>query len=166
MPEYRIRATGEIITDLKRAFPNASIPMVAAPADLDALGVDSVMEGPQPATTTPYQFAYRDGVEQIGDQWFTKYAIGPVFADYTNDEGVTHTAEEQEAAYKAQKDDAQWQAIRTDRNKRLADTDWTQLDDTPLTNTVKQLWASYRQALRDITEQLDPFNIVWPVIPA
>lgn len=165
MPEYRIRATGEVIMNLQAAFPNASIPVVCAPADLDALGVDPVMEGPQPGTMSPYQFAYRDGIEEINGKWFTKYAIGPVFADYTDDEGVTHTAAEQEAAYKAQKDAAQWEAIRTDRTRRLADTDWTQLDDTPLANTAKQEWASYRQALRDITAQADPFNIEWPANP-
>jgi hypothetical protein len=88
-----------------------------------------------------------------------------VFADYTDDEDVTHTAAEQEAAYKAQKDHAQWEAIRTDRNKRLADTDWTQLDDTPIANTDKSQWALYRQALRDITTQADPFHIEWPALP-
>ena len=65
----------------------------------------------------------------------------------------------------AERVNAQWQAIRTDRTRRLADTDWTQLDDTPLANTAKQQWASYRQALRDITTQPDPFNIEWPANP-
>jgi hypothetical protein len=138
---------------------------VLTPADLEFLCVDPVLEGPQPATTTVYQFTFRDGVENINGKWFTKYAIGPVFADYTDDEGVTHTAAEQEAAYKAQKDHAQWEAIRTDRNKRLADTDWTQLDDTPIANTDKSQWALYRQALRDITTQADPFHIEWPALP-
>jgi hypothetical protein len=165
MPEYRIKETGEIITDLKGAFPNASLPAVLTPADLEFLGVDPVLEGPQPATTTVYQFAFRDGIKEINGKWFTKYAIGPVFADYIDDEGVTHTAAEQEAAYKAQKDHAQWEAIRTDRNKRLADTDWTQLDDTPIANTDKSQWALYRQALRDITTQADPFHIEWPALP-
>jgi len=26
----------------------------------------------------------------------------------------------------------------------------------------KTAWATYRQALRDITTQADPFNITWP----
>jgi hypothetical protein len=26
----------------------------------------------------------------------------------------------------------------------------------------KTAWATYRQALRDITKQADPFNIAWP----
>ena len=58
-----------------------------------------------------------------------------------------------------------WEAIRADRNYRLALCDWTQLPDAPLTNIETQEWASYRQALRDITTQSDPFNIQWPTPP-
>lgn len=163
MSEYRIRATGEIITNLKAAFPNTSLPAVPTVGDLDALGVDPVLEGPQPPTTTPYEFTHRNGVEEINGQWFTKYAIGPVFTDYTDAEGVTHTAAEQEATYIALKDGERWNLIRSDRTKRLAACDWTQLPDAPVDADA---WTSYRQALRDITEQTDPFNIVWPETPA
>ena len=55
--------------------------------------------------------------------------------------------------------DTQWQVIRTQRNQMLKDTDWTQLSDSPVDKTA---WATYRQALRDITTQPDPFNITWP----
>jgi len=40
---------------------------------------------------------------------------------------------------------------------------WTQLSDSPVD---KAAWATYRQALRDITTQVDPFNIKWPKINA
>lgn len=56
----------------------------------------------------------------------------------------------------------QWAVIRADRNQRLADCDWTQLPDAPVN---AEDWASYRQALRDITTQSDPFNIQWPTEP-
>ena len=58
--------------------------------------------------------------------------------------------------------DTQWQAIRTQRNQMLKDCDWTQLADSPVDRAA---WAAYRQALRDITVQSDPFNIEWPVPP-
>jgi hypothetical protein len=164
MAEYRIRETGEIITNLATQFPNTSLPFVLTQSDFDALGIDPVLEGPQPTTATPYQFTYRDGVEEIEGQWFTKYAIGPVFTDYTDEDGV-HTAAEQEVAYKAQKDKDQWSSVRADRNAKLAACDWTQLPDAPLTNLETADWGSYRQALRDITTQSDPFNINWPVSP-
>jgi len=57
--------------------------------------------------------------------------------------------------------DAQARSLRSDL---LASTDWTQLPDVP--QETKDLWASYRQALRDITEQPDyPTNIIWPTPP-
>lgn len=59
--------------------------------------------------------------------------------------------------------ETQWVVIRTQRNQRLQATDWTQLADIP--QETKLLWEPYRQALRDVTAQLDPFNIVWPVPP-
>ncbi len=37
------------------------------------------------------------------------------------------------------------------RSAELAGTDWTQLADVALTDTQKQNYATYRQALRDIT---------------
>jgi hypothetical protein len=54
---------------------------------------------------------------------------------------------------------AQWTVIRAERNKLLADCDWTQLPDASADATA---WATYRQALRDITTQANPFSIVWP----
>ena len=58
---------------------------------------------------------------------------------------------------------AEWFLIRSERDARLLSSDWTQLPDVPL--ATKEAWAAYRQALRDITDQPDPFNIVWPTQP-
>ncbi len=56
-----------------------------------------------------------------------------------------------------------WFEIRELRNQLLQECDWTQLGDIP--TEVKNLWSSYRQQLRDITNQSNPFNINWPVKP-
>lgn len=58
----------------------------------------------------------------------------------------------------------QWPVVRRQRDALLAQSDWTQLPDVPL--ATKEAWAIYRQALRDVTLQPDPFNVVWPVAPA
>lgn len=48
----------------------------------------------------------------------------------------------------------------------LANTDWTQIPNGPLSQAKQQEWAVYRQELRDITQQPGyPFNIVWPIAP-
>lgn len=59
----------------------------------------------------------------------------------------------------------EWGGIRIRRNQYLLESDWTQLNDSPLTQEKKEEWMQYRQDLRDITTQPDPFNIVWPVKP-
>jgi hypothetical protein len=125
---------------------------------LEALGADVVFEGPQATGGTVYQFSMRQGVEQIDGKWFTKHVLGPIFTDTAE-----ATAAEQEAAYKAQKDAEQATAVRDDRNKRLADCDWTQVADAPVD---KAAWAAHRQALRDVTAQEGfPWNVQWPEQP-
>lgn len=161
MAEYRIRETGEIVTNLASAFPNVSIPVALSADDFDALGVDPVFEGPQAETKPPYEFSFRDGIEEIKGKWFTKYSVGPVFQDRTDVDGVEHTAAEQMAAYKARLDQEQWDRVREERNQKLADSDWTQLSDNPLTNVEQAEWAARRQWWRDVTTQSDPWNIQW-----
>lgn len=65
--------------------------------------------------------------------------------------------------------DAQNEALalvmRMDRDKRLLDCDWTQLPDSPVDSSI---WATYRQALRDITTHANFPNLEeadWPVAP-
>ncbi len=55
-------------------------------------------------------------------------------------------------------------AIRAERDSYLQKSDWTQLPDVP--QEIKDKWAVYRQALRDITKQPTfPDSVVWPVKP-
>lgn len=52
---------------------------------------------------------------------------------------------------------------RAQRNLLLADSDWTQVLDAPVDRTA---WATYRQALRDISSQEGfPVSITWPLKP-
>lgn len=57
----------------------------------------------------------------------------------------------------------EWVVVRNKRERLLLASDWTQLPDVEITN--KSSWATYRQALRNITTQSDPFNITWPTPP-
>ena len=52
---------------------------------------------------------------------------------------------------------------RDRRDSLLTQSDWTQVADAPVDQTA---WATYRQALRDITVQVGfPRTIYWPVAP-
>ena len=59
--------------------------------------------------------------------------------------------------------------IRLVRNQLLQESDWTQLPDSPLSQEDKDLWHTYRQSLRDITESVSSnvsySDIVWPTKP-
>lgn len=83
-------------------------------------------------------------------------------------DGVVHnewvitlkTGEELKAATKIK-----WSQVRMQRNDLLKLCDYTQLKDCVLTTEKQNQWVTYRQQLRDITLQADPFNINWPVDP-
>lgn len=59
--------------------------------------------------------------------------------------------------------------IRTARNAKLRQSDWTQIPDSPLNEEQKAAWATYRQQLRDITEHLTEVTntdqVPWPTEP-
>ena len=131
---------------------------------LTALGADVVFEGPQATGGTVYQFSQAAGVEQIDGKWYTKHILGPTFTDTpATDTTPAQTAAEQEAAYKASKDAEQATSVRTSRNDKLKECDWTQIADSTADKTA---WATYRQALRDITAQAGfPWAVTWPDAP-
>ena len=56
--------------------------------------------------------------------------------------------------------------VRAERDKRLAETDWTQVLDAPITAACQEAFRVYRQELRDVPEQ-DGFSaaVVWPDMP-
>ena len=54
------------------------------------------------------------------------------------------------------------QYFRTVRNKFLAECDWTQFPDAPLTEDQKTAWRAYRQALRDLPTTT---NVACPEFP-
>ena len=57
-------------------------------------------------------------------------------------------------------------AIREKRDRLLNESDWTQANDTALSQEMVEAYRVYRQALRDITSQEEfPYIVVWPEEP-
>ncbi len=56
----------------------------------------------------------------------------------------------------------QWSGIRDERDSKLVGTDWRASSDL----TISDAWKNYRQALRDVPTQSDPYNITWPTEPS
>jgi hypothetical protein len=59
----------------------------------------------------------------------------------------------------------QWGLVVSTRNSLLNNSDWVVTKATELNEAVSSAWLTYRQALRDITQQSDPWNLVWPESP-
>ena len=162
MSEYRNRTTGEVKTQgqWRAANPNMSLPRVWKAATLDALDLDPVLKSPA-ATVGAYQVSVRDGVEQDANgNWVEKYVARDMFAD----DAELGTKAEQEAAYQATLDARTSEANRTERNKRLAETDYFALTDV----TMDAAMTTYRQQLRDITDHANWPNLSeddWPTKP-
>ena len=144
---YRIRENGAILTqgEVRQLHAGTSFPAVWDQAVCDQLGIDPVLESPTP-TTTRFQSASQSGAEQdsLGN-WVYTWTI----TDWSEEAIASATA-------------TQWDSIRTTRNQKLSACDWTQLPDAPVDQAA---WATYRQALRDVTTQTDPFNITWAQEP-
>ena len=163
--EYRIQSTGEVKTqgEVRRMHSNTSLPRVWDANVCSALGIDPVLAAPKPEVTG-YTQAIRNGATQdANSNWVQAWSVVDMFADTTEDD-VTTTKAEHEAAYQADLDAKAAESVRTQRDAKLAETDWTGMSDV----TMAAEMATYRQALRDITAHANFPNLEeadWPVAP-
>ena len=141
---------GHAVTEdnFRLLFPNTSLPWPFVAEDVEPLGFGLWDFSSQPELGVFEKAVEVAPVKDESGRWRQTWAVEPM----TEEEVAARTEQE-------------WAAMRGQRNMILARSDWTQLPDAPLTNTETANWASYRQALRDITTQADPFNINWPVSP-
>jgi hypothetical protein len=166
MAEYRHTETGEVKTQgqWRSHYSNVSLPRTWKQATLDGLNLEAVLASPA-ATTGAYQTSVRDGVVQDANgNWVENYVARDMFADTTDEDGVTTTKAEHEAAYQAGLDAKVAESNRTKRDGLLAETDWTALSDVTMSSSM----TTYRQALRDITTHANWPNLEeadWPTKP-
>ena len=164
--QIRVRNTGAVMyeDEFRRLHEGLGLPKLLTEEVINEWGGDIVLEGPQASGGTVYQYSMRSGLTEIEGKWYTNYILGPVFTDRAAEgDQPAQTAAEQETAYKAMKDAEQAKSVRTSRTEKLKDCDWTQIADS---TADKAAWATYRQALRDITAQSGfPWTITWPESP-
>jgi hypothetical protein len=134
-----VKSTGTI----QQLFPNTSFSSTGINADF--LSANNVVEFIETLTfTAPTQkLSTVDAYVQDGKAYNVK---------------VESTTADEQAALKTQ----EWTRVRNKRNGLLEDTDWRASSDLTLSDD----WKTYRQALRDITTQADPYNISWPTQPS
>jgi len=144
-------------------MPNTSLPRVWTASICDSLGIDPVLAAPAPAASGEYKVVSRNGVTQDANgNWVEAYVERDMFSDYTDEDGTVHTKAEQEQAYTARKNEEAATAVRAERDKLIASCDWMGMSDV----TMSAEWATYRQALRDVTAQEGfPLDVTYPTKP-
>ena len=167
MSEYRVRATGEVKSQgqIRKDYPNTSLPRVWKRPTLDFLGVDPVLVTPKPDPSDQWNTVVRNGVEQDSKgNWVYAWTERAMFTEYTDENGNTVTVESQKTAYTEKINSQVGTQVRSTRDQLLSETDYLALSDNTLTTEM----ATYRQALRDITSHSSfPFlsDSDWPVKP-
>lgn len=154
--KLRNRTTGHVynsLFELQQVFPNVSFPNEWDSTTYDFANVDAVMEVAEPIVHMHNRAEYV-GVELIGGVWTDKWIEVPKYNDPTDQANWVSYCQE-----------TKWDEIKSYRNLLLSQSDYTQLSDSPITSASKAAFVTYRQQLRDITLQLDPYNIVWPIAP-
>jgi hypothetical protein len=132
------------LTDLRFDTPGTSFPNVLTDSELLDFNVVPVTPSDRPDDR--YDINLDRTAIKDGDGWVEHWIETPATPEQI-----------------AERTEAQASSVRADRNRRLADCDWTQLPDAPVDHTS---WATYRQKLRDVTNQPGfPWNVVWPVQP-
>ena len=128
-------------------FPNTSFPQPYEKAELSLFGVYQVKDTVQPTYDAAIQKLVEVApVKNSSGVWIQAWAVVAM-----------------DDAEKAQADADKETQVRANRNEKLSLCDWTQLADAPVD---KAAWATYRQALRDITAQPGfPWSVDWPVAP-
>ena len=164
--EFRIQSTGELKTqgEVRRMHSNTSLPRVWDANVCTELGIDPVLAAPKPEVTGYTQVGRNGAVQDANGNWVEAYTETDMFADTTDEDGVTTTKAEHETAYQAKLDADAAKSVRTQRDTKLAETDWTGMSDV----TMAADMATYRQALRDITAHAnfpDLEEADWPTKP-
>lgn len=135
------------LSQLKTDNPNVSFPDPLDDANAAAFCAVRV---------TPTQQPSYDGITQNCTEEVPRFVDGALTQVWV----VTDATAEEIAQRTSQMADE----VRTQRNNLLSASDWTMLPDAP---TDHQAWASYRQQLRDVTNQPGfPLNVIWPEPPA
>ena len=167
MSQYRIRETGQVLSqgDVRRLHWNTSFPAVWDSAVCEFIGIDPVLQAPEPSNTDPLKTIRLNGVVQdsLGN-WVQNWEVVDLFSD-TTVEGVTTTKAQHEEAFMVRRNTERWTQVRSQRDSLLKDTDWLSIRAADTATPMPTEWSTYRQALRDVTGQSDPFNIVWPTKP-
>ena len=151
MSIYRDRTTGELKNRLQlKREATMSLPSQWSDSALDALNVEVVTQQEIPNYDSAIQkVELNTTATQVNGAWVQDWTI------------LTMTDEEQ-----AEHDVQSRAAARQHRDALLTKTDWMVIQSAETGISLAVEWATYRQALRDISSQAEfPREINWPTEP-
>ncbi len=135
------------VGDLRRDNPQVSFPKIISAETLTAYGMVEVQMQDTPEFNVATQRVQNSFMPVLVDGVWT---VTKAIVDKNADQITTDTASKSVE-------------VRNKRNQLLSTSDWTQVLDAPVDRAA---WATYRQALRDVTLQAGfPWDIAWPVKP-
>ena len=139
------------IGQLRRDNPNISFPRDIPIATLQEHGVEAVTYLEQPSYTERTHTCSQNAAPTLVDgAWTTGWTVSAKSADET-------------AAYDAEAATA----VRAERDRLLAASDWVTIRAKELGQTVPDAWFTYRGDLRQIPEQAGfPHSVTYPTIPS
>jgi hypothetical protein len=150
-----LKVSGSIITypysvqNLKNENPNTSFPTIIADSLLESFNIYKVE-----TKNSGYDSDDSKDVTEV-----TPTLSGSVYIQtYTISDADTETINKRR--------EIKWSEVRSGRDSLLSESDWTQFNDSPISGSTLTDWQTYRQSLRDITNQSDPYDITWPSIPS
>lgn len=145
-PNHAVEVYPYSVSALRRDNPNVSFPRNPSAELLASCNVFPVVEQATPSYNPALQNLSQINPTLVAGKWLQTWQITDASAEEIVQRTKVKAAE-----------------VRQQRNKRLADCDWTQLSDAPVDATA---WATYRQELRDVTAQVSfPWEITWPKAP-
>jgi hypothetical protein len=170
MSNYIKLDTGEVKTqgEWRQANKHISLPRVWTATTLTDLGLTAVLAAPKPDCTDLEQVIGNGVTTDANGNTVEAWSVVDKFSDTTDEDGVVTTKAEHEAEYQARLDAEAAESVRTQRDKLLAESDWMVIRSAETGVALDSNWATYRQALRDITDHVNfPYltDEDWPVAP-
>jgi hypothetical protein len=150
-----LKVSGSTITypysvqNLKNENPNTSFPTIIADSLLESFNIYKVE-----AKNSGYDSDDAKDVTEV-----TPTLSGSVYVQTYN-----ITDADEETINKRR--EIKWSEVRSNRDSLLSECDWTQFNDSPISGSTLTDWQTYRQSLRDITNQSTPYDITWPNRPS
>lgn len=149
---------------LRKDNPHTSFPKIINEQLLASYEIFPVVEGDIPECNI-HQYTRRNDLPVLKEgTWVLEHSVHDMFETSTDEDGVTITKEQKEAIHQQQLNTIAATNNRSERDRRIAETDWWALSDVTMTEEQ----AVYRQALRDITTHANWPNLQdadWPVKP-